>query len=315
MKIAVLEGFAVNPGDLSWDCLNALGEVTVYDHTAPEEAVSQIGNAEIVLINKTPVTEQLLDNCPGIKLICVQATGYNVVDCDAAKKRGIPVCNVPAYGTPAVSQFTFSLLLELCNRVGHHDRLIREGEWGRRGTFSFWDTPQMELSGKTLGIIGYGKIGKAVGMIAKAFGMKVLAYSRSGVPGQGDYVTMDTLLAQSDIVSLHCPLTEESQGLINKDTIGKMKDGAILINTARGAMIVEADVAEALKCGKLSGFAADVVCQEPVAPENPLLTAPNCILSPHMAWAPLEARQRVIDCSFQNIEGFLKGKPVNVVNP
>ncbi|MBO5317179.1 MAG: D-2-hydroxyacid dehydrogenase [Oscillospiraceae bacterium] len=315
MKIVVLEGFAVNPGDLCWDCLNTLGEVTVYDHTAPEEAAAQIGDAEIVLINKTPVTAQLLDTCPGIKLICVQATGYNVVDCDAAKKRGIPVCNVPAYGTPAVSQFTFSLLLELCNRVGHHDRLIHDGEWNRRGTFSFWDTPQMELAGKTIGIIGYGKIGKAVGVIAKAFGMKVLAYSRSATPGEGDYVTLDTLLAQSDIVSLHCPLTEESQGMINKKTIAQMKDGAILINTARGAMIVEEDVADALKKGKLAGAAMDVVCQEPISPSSPLLTAPNCVITPHMAWAPLEARQRVIDCSFRNIEAYLKGAPINVVNP
>ena len=314
MKIVVLEGFAVNPGDLSWDCLNQLGDVTVYDHTTPENAVSQIGDAEIVLINKTPVTAQLLDACPSIKLICVQATGYNVVDCDAAKKRGIPVCNVPAYGTPAVSQFTFSLLLELCNRVGHHDRLIHEGEWNRRGTFSFWDTPQMELAGKTMGIIGYGKIGKAVGVIAKAFGMQVLAYSRSGIPGEGDYVTLDTLLAQSDIVSLHCPLTPESQAMINADTIAKMKDGAILINTARGAMIVEEDVAAALKSGKLRAAAMDVVSQEPINPDNPLLTAPNCVLSPHMAWAPLEARQRVIDCSYRNIEAFCKGAPINVVN-
>lgn len=315
MKIVILEGFAVNPGDLSWECMNRLGDVTVYEHTAPEEAAAQIGDAQIVLINKTPVTEELLDACPNLKLVCVQATGYNVVDCEAAKRRGITVCNVPAYSTPAVSQFTFSLLLELCSRVGHHDRLIREGEWEKRGTFTFWDTPQTELAGKTMGIIGYGKIGRAVGTIAKAFGMIVLAYSRSATPGQGDYVTLDKLLAQSDVISLHCPLTSQTQGMINAHTIQKMKDGAILLNTARGQILNEGDVAAALGSGKLRGVAVDVVSEEPISPDNPLLTAPNCIITPHMAWAPRESRQRVIDCSYQNIHGFLEGKPVNVVNP
>ena len=318
MKIVILEGHAVNPGDLSWDCLKQFGQVTVYPRTAPEDVVSRIGDAEIVLINKVPVTAQLLDACPSIRLICVLATGYNVVDCEAAKQRGIPVCNVPAYGTDAVAQFTFSLLLELCNRVGHHDRLVHQGDWAACPDFSFWTTPQMELAGKTIGILGFGRIGRAVGKIARAFGMNVLAYNRSRCPeGEaiGTYVDLDTLLENSDIVSLHCPLTPETNGIINADTIAKMKDGAILLNTARGPLLNEQDVAAALRSGKLRGAAVDVVSREPICPDNPLLTAPNCIITPHMAWAPVESRQRIIDCTVRSIQGFLAGSPVNVVNP
>ena len=317
MKIVVLEGSAVNPGDLSWEVLNQFGKVTVYERTAPAEAAARIGDAEIVLINKTPITAELLDACPSIRLICVQATGYNVVDCQAAKERGVWVCNVPDYGTNAVAQFTFSLLLELCNCVGHHDQTVHAGKWCDCPTFCYWDTPQMELYGKTLGIIGFGRIGRAVGKIANAFGMKVLAYNRSRCPeGEaiGQYVDLETLLASSDIISLHCPLTQDNSGLINKDTISKMKDGAILLNTARGPLLNEQDVADALRSGKLRGAAMDVVSQEPMATDNPLLTAPNCIITPHMAWAPIEARQRIIDCSVSSIRGFLDGKPVNTVN-
>ena len=318
MKIVILEGHAVNPGDLSWDCLKQFGQVTVYPRTAPEDVISRIGDAEIVLINKVPVTAQLLDACPSIRLICVLATGYNVVDCEAAKQRGIPVCNVPAYGTDAVAQFTFSLLLELCNRVGHHDRLVHQGDWAACPDFCFWTTPQMELAGKTIGILGFGRIGRAVGKIARAFGMNVLAYNRSRCPeGEaiGTYVDLDTLLENSDIVSLHCPLTPETNGIINADTIAKMKDGAILLNTARGPLLNEQDVAAALRSGKLRGAAVDVVSREPICPDNPLLTAPNCIITPHMAWAPVESRQRIIDCTVRSIQGFLAGSPVNVVNP
>ena len=318
MKIVILEGHAVNPGDLSWDCLKQFGQVTVYPRTAPEDVISRIGDAEIVLINKVPVTAQLLDACPSIRLICVLATGYNVVECEAAKQRGIPVCNVPAYGTDAVAQFTFSLLLELCNRVGHHDRLVHQGDWAACPDFSFWTTPQMELAGKTIGILGFGRIGRAVGKIARAFGMNVLAYNRSRCPeGEaiGTYVDLDTLLENSDIVSLHCPLTPETNGIINADTIAKMKDGAILLNTARGPLLNEQDVAAALWSGKLRGAAVDVVSREPICPDNPLLTAPNCIITPHMAWAPVESRQRIIDCTVRSIQGFLAGSPVNVVNP
>lgn len=317
MKIVVLEGNAVNPGDLSWEVLNQFGKVTIYERTAPSEAAMRIGDAEIVLINKTPIAAQLLDACPSVRLICVQATGYNVVDCQAAKERGVLVCNVPAYGTNAVAQFTFSLLLELCNRVGHHDQTVHQGKWCDCPEFCYWETPQMELSGKTLGIIGFGRIGRAVGKIANAFGMKVLAYNRSHcLEGEaiGQYVDLDTLLASSDIISLHCPLTAENTGMINKATLAKMKDGAILLNTARGPLLNEQDVADALRSGKLRGAAVDVVSREPMVRDNPLLTAPNCIITPHMAWTPIESRQRIIDCTVNSIRGFLEGKPVNTVN-
>jgi len=315
MKIVILEGAAVNPGDLSWDAIKQFGEVTIYDRTDPTDAAARIRDAQIILINKTPITAELLDQCPDLRLICVQATGYNVVDCDAARKRGITVCNVPAYGTNAVTQFTFSLLLEICNRVGHHDDAVHTGSWSTCGNFCFWDTPQMELYGKTLGIIGYGSIGQSVGRVAKAFGMKVRAYSRTQKPEfQDDYANLDTVLAQSDIITLHCPMTPETDRIINKDTIAKMKDGAILINTGRGQLVDEQAAADALVSGKLRAMAADVVSVEPITPDNPLLSAPNCILTPHMAWTPVEARQRIIDITVGNISGFLKGEIVNAVN-
>lgn len=317
MKIVILDGHAVNPGDLSWDCFRQFGQVQVYEHTEVSESAQRIGDAEIVMTNKTPITEELLHACPNIRLICVLATGYNVVDCKATRKRGIPVCNVPDYGTNAVAQFTFSLLLELCNQVGHHDRLVHKGDWTGCPYFCFWDTPQMELAGKTLGIIGFGRIGRAVGKIARAMGMEVLAYNRSRHPeGEqiGRYVDLDTVLSQSDIISLHCPLTPENTGFINASTISKMKDGAILLNTARGALLNEQDVADALNSGKLRGAAVDVVSQEPILAGNPLLTAPNCIITPHMAWAPIESRLRILDCTTKSIAAFLAGKPINTVN-
>jgi glycerate dehydrogenase len=314
MKIVILEGNAVNPGDLSWDAFKDFGTVTVYPRTAPEEAVERIGDAEIIFINKFPVTAQLLDRCPSIKLICVLATGYNVVDCQAAKERGIIVCNVPAYGTAAVAQFTVSLLLELCHRIGHHNKAVHQGNWTTCPDFCFWDTPQMELAGKTLGIIGYGRIGQAVAHIAKALGMKILAYTRTPKEG-AEYADLDTVLSQSDVISLHCPLTPDNAELINETTLSKMKDGAILLNTARGGLVNEQALADSLKSGKLRGAAVDVVSAEPISPDNPLLTAPNCIITPHMAWAPVESRQRIIDCTYRSIQGFLKGQPVNVVNP
>ena len=317
MKIVILEGNAVNPGDLSWEPLKQFGQLTVYERTAPADAAARIGDAEIVLINKTPITAELLDACPSVRLICVQATGYNVVDCAAAKARGVVVCNVPAYGTNAVAQFTFSLLLELCNRVGHHDQTVHSGKWCSSSDFCYWDTPQMELADKTIGIIGFGRIGRAVGKIANAFGMRVLAYNRSQCAegaAIGTYVDLDTLLANSDIISLHCPLTPENTETINAGTIAKMKDGAILLNTARGPLLNEQDVADALRAGKLRGAAMDVVSVEPMRSNNPLLTAPNCIITPHMAWAPVESRQRIIDITMQSIQGFLSGQPVNVVN-
>ena len=314
MKIVILEGNAVNPGDLSWDVFKDFGSVTVYPRTQPEDAVERIGDAEIIFINKFPVTAELLDACPSVKLICVLATGYNVVDCQAAKTRGVTVCNVPAYGTDAVAQFTVSLLLELCHRIGHHSEAVHNGKWAECPDFCFWDTPQMELAGKTFGIIGYGRIGQAVAKIASALGMHILAYTRT--PKEGDeYVDLDTLLAKSDVISLHCPLTADNTQLINESTIAKMKPGAILLNTARGGLVNEQALADALKSGTLRGAAVDVVSHEPISPDNPLLSAPNCIITPHMAWAPIESRQRIIDCTYKSITGYLNGQPVNVVNP
>lgn len=317
MKIVILESKAVNPGDLSWDAIKTFGDVTLYDRTPAEEAAARIGDAQVVLINKTPITAEVMDKCPNLRLVCVEATGYNVVDCAAARERNILVCNVPTYSTDCVAQFTFALLLEICCRVGLHSDSVHNGDWCRNPDFCYWLTPQMELAGKTLGIIGLGSIGRAVGKIAKAFGMKVLAYNRSRCPeGEaiGEYVSLEQLLAESDVISLHCPMTELTANIICKDTLTKMKDGAILLNTARGGLIQEAELAAALAEGKLRAYAADVVSEEPIKETNPLLTAPNCILTPHMAWAPVEARQRIIDITVKNIQGYLDGNPVNVVN-
>lgn len=318
MKIVSLDGQALNPGDLRWDCFEKYGEVTVYPRTVTQaEVIERLQGVDVVLLNKVPITEEILDACPDIKLICVLATGYNVVDCAAARRRGIPVCNVPDYSTAAVSQFAFSLLLEICNAVGHHDRAVHAGKWSACPNFCFWDTPQMELAGKTMGIIGFGRIGRAVGRIARAFGMNVLAYNRSRCPeGEeiGTYTDMDTLLAKSDIVSLHLPMSPEMAEMVNEEFLGKMKDGAILLNTARGGLIDEAALTDALRSGKLRGAAVDVAAAEPIPADSPLLTAPNLIITPHMAWAPLEARARILDITMASIDGWLNGKPVNVVN-
>ena len=318
MKIVILDGSALNPGDLSYDCIRQFGEVDLYQQTETEdEAIARIGDSEIVLVNKVPITQRILDACPNIKLICVQATGYNVVDCDACAKRGIPVTNVPSYGTTAVAQFTMGLILELCHHIGLHNHSVHQGDWIRCERFCYWLTPQMELEGKTLGIVGFGRIGRAVGRLAKAFGMQVIAYNHSQCDeGRqiGEYVDWETLLGRSDILSLHCPQTPDTTGLMNAETIGKMKDGAILINTARGGLLDEAAVANALKTGKLRGAAVDVVSRDPIDPATPLLTAPNCIITPHMAWAPIESRQRLLDCAVENIRCYLNGAPQNVVN-
>lgn len=317
MKLINLDASALNPGDLSWDVLNQFGEVTLYQRTESEaEAIRRIGDHEIVLTNKVPITESLLAACPNIKLICIQATGYNIVDTAACTRRDIPVCNVPDYGTAAVAQFTLALMLELCHRIGYHDAVVHDGKWCASPTFCFWDTPQMELAGKTLGIIGFGRIGQATAKLAQAFGMRVITTSRTkrendlGI----EYVDMDTLLTQSDFVSLHCPLFAENTNMVNADFISKMKDGAFLINTARGGLLDEQAVADALTAGKLAGAAVDVVTEEPMKVYNPLLTAPNCIITPHIAWAPKESRQRLLDCCVENIRAFLRGKPQNVVN-
>lgn len=320
MKIVILDGYTINPGDLSWDGLRALGEVTLYDRTekTEDEIVRRIADAEAVFTSKVPITEQILQRCPGIKFISTLATGYNVIDTDACKKRGIPVCNVPAYSTDAVAQTAFALLLELCVRAGHHSRAVHEGRWTSCRDFCFWDAPIAELSGKTMGIIGFGSIGKAVGKIAAAFGMTVLAAgSRPTEEGRaiGTYVELDELLVRSDVISLHCPLFPQTEKIINAETIAKMKDGVLILNTSRGPLIDSDALAAALRSGKVAGAGVDVLPQEPPAETEPLLSAPNCVITPHLAWASLEARGRLIDITVQNLQQFLNGTPINVVNP
>ena len=320
MKIVLLDGEALNPGDLSWKPLEALGDLTVHPRGTldPEEVIRRIGEAEIVLTNKTPVGRTVFERCPNMRLLCVVATGYNVVDTQAAKEHGIPVCNVPAYGTEMVAQFAIGLLLEICHHVQLHNESVHAGQWERCPNFCYWKTPIMELSGKTMGIIGFGRIGRAVGRIAKALGMKVLATgSRKCPEGEAiaEYVALDELLGQSDVVSLHCPLFPETDRLINAGTIAKMKDGAILINNSRGGLLDEQAVADALNSGKLRYAAVDVVSTEPIVGTNPMLTAKNCIITPHISWAAVEARGRIIDITADNIRAFLEGSSQNVVNP
>lgn len=320
MKIVVLDGYTENPGDLSWGRLEELGEFIVYDRsslTDEDEAIARIGEAEIVITNKTPITKRVLDSCPSIRYIGVLATGYNVVDYAYAAKKGIPVTNVPGYGTDTVAQFTFALLLEICHHVAHHSEAVHAGRWEQSPDFCFCDYPQIELAGKTMGIIGFGRIGQKVGTIAKAFGMKVLAHSpHEYASGKaiGTYVNLDTLLAESDVISLHCPLFPETEGIINQATIAKMKDGVILLNNGRGPLVVEQDLADALNSGKIRAAAVDVVSAEPIKGDNPLLTAKNCFITPHIAWATKEARQRIMDCAVNNVKAFLSGAPENVVN-
>ena len=320
MNIVILDGYTENPGDLSWDGFRAFGELTVYDRTDVHdtaEIIRRIGGAEIVFTNKTPVTREILDACPSVRMVGVLATGYNVVDTVAAREKGIPVTNIPAYGTASVGQFAIALLLELCHHIGAHDAAVKAGRWEHSADFCFWDYPLVELDGKTLGIIGFGRIGQTTGRIAKALGMRVLAYDTHETESGrliAEYVDLDTLLRTSDVVALHCPLFPETEGLINRETIGKMKDGALLINNSRGPLIVEQDVADALNSGKLAGAAVDVVSTEPIRGDNPLLTARNCIITPHMSWAAREARQRIMDTAVENVRMFLQGTPVNVVN-
>ncbi len=320
MKIVVLDGYTENPGDLSWDGLAALGELTVYDRTPlsdTAEIIRRIGDAEVVFTNKTPLTREVLDACPSVKFISVLATGYNIVDTAAAKEKGIPVTNVPAYGTASVGQFAIALLLEICHHVAHHDKAVHEGRWASCPDFCFWDYPLIELDGKTIGIIGFGRIGQTTGKIASALGMRVLAYdtyqSESG-KAIGTYTDLDTLLKESDVIALHCPLFPATERIINKDTIAKMKDGVILLNNSRGPLVDEQDLADALNAGKVAAAGLDVVSTEPIRSDNPLLTAKNCIITPHISWAPKESRQRIMDCAIENVKAYLNGAPVNVVN-
>jgi glycerate dehydrogenase len=319
MKIVVLDGYTLNPGDLSWEGLKQFGDLKVYDRTdfAPEIVIRNIGDAEIVFTNKTPVPKVVLEHVPSVKYIGVLATGYNVVDTHAAKALGIKVSNVPTYGTIAVAQFTFALLLEMCHHVGDHNRAVKKGNWTNNADFCFWNYPLIELAGKTMGLIGFGRIGQATAKIAQAFGLKILTFDHSVRPElESEYckfVTFDELLERSDIISLHCPLYENSRGMINKDTISRMKDGVMIINTARGPLIVEQDLCDALNSGKVSGAGVDVVSLEPISENNPLLKAKNCIITPHIAWASKESRTRLMNTSVENLAAFLAGKPVNIV--
>ena len=310
-KIIILDGFVANPGDLSWEPLMQLGELTVYDYTAPQDVIARIGDAPIILTNKTVISAEVMAACPQLRYIGVLATGYNVVDIAEAKKRGIVVTNVPAYSTPTVAQFTMALLLEICLHVGHHSRVVHEGKWSACRDFAFWDYPLMELQGKTIGIVGYGSIGKEVARVAQAFGMKVLAYSRHGA--EDFHTELDELYAQADIVSLHCPLTAENTGMINAATIAKMKDGVIILNTARGGLINEGDLREALLSGKVYAAASDVTCREPINADSPLLGVPNMIITPHIAWAATEARQRLLGVAIDNVRQYLAGNVQNNV--
>lgn len=320
MKIVVLDGFTENPGDISWGPLEALGEVAVYDRTSYEESdliAERIGDAQVAVTNKTPISRATMDKCPGLKAIAVLATGYNVVDYEYAKEKGIPVQNVPVYGTDNVSQFAVSLLLEVCSHIGDHSASVHAGEWASNVDWCYWHYPMIEVSGKTAGIIGLGRIGWNTARILNAMNVRVIAYDK--FPSEkgkevAEYVSLDELFAQSDFIFLHCPLFPEVAGLINKDNIAKMKDGVILINNSRGGLVVEQDLTDALNSGKVAAAGLDVVSTEPIRADNPLLGAKNCIITPHISWATKEARERIMQTTADNIKSVIDGAPINVVN-
>ena len=317
MKIVVLDGYTENPGDLSWKELEMLGEVTVYDRTSYVEhpvIIERIGDAEIVITNKTPISRNTIDNCPNIKLIAFLATGYNVADYEYAKQKGIPVVNVPTYGTQIVGQYAVGLLLEICSHYGHHDQTVKAGKWESSPDWCYWDYPMIELYGKTAGIIGLGRIGQATAKILNGMDMKVLAYDEfESEAGRklAKYVPLDMLFAEADVIFLHCPLFPSTEGIINRENIAKMKDGVIIINNSRGQLIVEQDLAEALNSKKVYAAGLDVVSTEPIQGDNPLLKARNCLITPHISWA---SRQRIMDITIANVKAFIDGKPINVVN-
>ena len=320
MKIVVLDGYTENPGDLSWEALAELGELVVYDRVSyAEDPIirEKIGDADVVITNKTPISKETLDACPNIKAIAVLATGYNVVDYEYAKEKGIPVMNVPTYGTQIVGQYAVGLLMEICSHYGHHNQTVKEGKWENNADWCYWDYPMIELYGKTAGIIGLGRIGQSTARILNAMDMKVLAYdafqSEAGKK-LAEYVELDELLAKSDVIFLHCPLFPSTEGIINKDNIAKMKDGVILINNSRGQLVVEQDLADALNSGKVYAAGLDVVSTEPIKGDNPLLTAKNCLITPHISWAAQAARQRIMDITVNNVKSFVEGNPTNVVN-
>lgn len=317
MKIVVLDGYTENPGDLDWDALAELGELTVYDRTSEKDIVARIGEAEIVITNKTPISRETIEQCKKISYISILATGYNVVDILAAKERGIVVSNVPTYGTASVGQFAIAMLLEICHHVAYHSQTVYEGKWSQCRDWCYWDYPLIELDGKTMGIIGFGRIGQQTGQIAKSMGMNIVAYDANrNETGEkiASYVDLDTLLACSDVIALHCPLFPETEGIINRETIGKMKDGVILLNNSRGALVVEADLANALNEGKIYAAGVDVVSTEPILENNPLLSARNCFITPHISWASKECRQRIMECTVKNVQAFLADACINIVN-
>lgn len=318
MKIVILDGYALNPGDLSWTTMESLGEVVLYDRTSPEDIISRCQGAEIVLTNKVPFQAGTLAQLPDLKMIGVMATGYNIIDCEAARQHGITVCNIPAYSTASVAQTVFALLLAATNSVEHYTQQItREGRWTSNPDFCYWDTPLQELAGKTFGIVGLGRIGLSVATIAQAFGMRVVALtskSQDEIPIYINKVSEEELLTQCDVLSLHCPLTPSTQDFVNAQRLAQMKSSAIIINTSRGPVVNEQAVADALQADKLGAFCADVLCQEPASASNPLLRAPRVFLTPHIAWATLQARTRLMDILNENVRAFIAGTPQNVVS-
>ena len=315
MQIVVLDGHAVNPGDLSWDCLREFGTLSVYDRTPPEFAAQRLIGADVAFVCKTVIDEAALARARNLRMIGLLCTGTDAVDLAAAARRGIVVCNVPSYSTDAVVQHTFALLLEVCSLVSLHNREVHRGRWTHSPDFCFWDAPLIELSGKTFGVLGCAQIGCRAAGAAMAFGMRAIGFSRGEHPAfPGERVPFETLLAESDVLSLHCPATEQTRGVINAASLARMKEGAILLNTARGALCVSQDVADALESGRLRAYAADVAAREPILRSDPLLEARNCILTPHIAWAPRETRQRLLRLAAENLRAFLNGTPVNRVN-
>lgn len=320
MKIVVLDGYTENPGDLSWEALEALGDLKVYDRVSyaeDPEIARAIGDAQIAVTNKTPISRETIDQCPSLQLIAVLATGYNIVDCAYAREKGIDVVNVPTYGTQIVGQYAVGLLLEICSHYQRHSDTVKVGKWQNHEDWCYWDYPMIELFGKTAGIIGLGKIGQTTAGILKSMGMRVLAYDtfRSDAGRElAEYVDLDTLFSEADVIFLHCPLFPATEGIINRNSIAKMKDGVILINNSRGQLVVEQDLADALNSGKVYAAGLDVVSTEPIREDNPLLKAKNCLITPHISWAAKDARQRIMDTTVENVRAFINGEPVHIVN-
>jgi glycerate dehydrogenase len=317
MNIVVLDGYALNPGDLSWKDLESLGSCTIYERTPPDLVVHRCEGAQIVLTNKTSVTRKAIENLPDLKYIGVMATGYNIVDIESARKRGIPVTNVPTYGTQSVAQMVFALILELMQHVGHHATSVRGGRWSESSDWCYWDHPLIELDGLTMGLIGFGRIGQATGNIASAFGMNILAFDpvvSSNLPEYVSMVDLETVLKTSDIISLHCPLTPENEKFLNRERINLMKDSVFLINTSRGPLVDEHDLAKSLNEGRIAGAGLDVLSVEPPGSDNPLLTAKNCLITPHISWATKAARIRLMNIVVKNLHAFIKKTPENIVN-